>query len=88
MRKDNGGPAFPQTQVLDGDRGFVSGNDVGEGGMTIRDYFAAKSLVGYLCCKETILAPDGSEAPDVLDDKYLAFLSYAMADAMLAERNK
>lgn len=56
--------------------------------VTLRDYFAAKSLMGYLCCLTEIMAPDGSEAPDVLDDKYLAFLSYAMADAMIVERNK
>jgi len=46
-------------------------------GMTLRDYFAAKAMHGlYL-----------AEWPDV-DMPGIAKAAYAMADAMLAERNK
>jgi hypothetical protein len=46
-------------------------------GMTLRDYFAAKAMQGlYL-----------AEWPDV-DMPGIAKAAYAMADAMLAERNK
>ena len=79
MNKSKNIPAFPYHET--GDCGV-------QPGMTLRDYFAAKALVGYLSCPTEVMAPDGQDAPDVLDDKYLAYLSYSMADAMLAEREK
>ena len=75
---NNGGPAFPQTQILDGDRGFVSGNDVGEGGMTLRDYFAAKAMNGLLA--QSLGTALESEP------KIAADYAYATADAMLKAR--
>jgi len=76
-KEDNGGPAFPQTQTLDVENqiGFVSGNDVGEGGMTLRDYFAAKALQACLTQGSWVY-------------KNLARESYDIADAMLEARNK
>lgn len=61
----DGGPAFPH----DGQVDYT-------GGMTLRDYFAAKAMQG-------LLAAD----PDTRWDDYdCAKYAYAQADAMLAER--
>ena len=78
-KEDNGGPAFPQTQTLDKENtnGFVSGLDVGEGGMTLRDYFAAKAMQGF--------AADPNYGAKIQE---MAEWSYKWADAMLAERSK
>lgn len=85
-KEDNGGPAFPQTQTLDVENqiGFVSGNDVGEGCMTLRDYFAAKSLPSVI--KFWASSCEGFDLLDVQDS--IADEAYAMADAMLEARNK
>lgn len=60
----NNGSAFP-----------VSANDV-DNGMTLRDYFAAKALVGLL----SLLQKD-------VHYEILAQESYKFADAMLAARS-
>lgn len=72
MSKDNGGPAFPQPQLMTGGRsGIVSSAEMGEGGMTLRDYFAAKAMLmsGFT-------------------PEHRAKLAYELADAMLLERAK
>ena len=75
---DDGGPAFP-----------VNSNDVWNGvspspGMTLRDYFAAAAMQGWLSTFA------GSRHPVVIEGgkESCAKLSYAMADAMLSERAK
>jgi hypothetical protein len=66
---DTGGPAFPQ---------FVISNFGAhvEGGMTLRDYFAAKAMQGVLVGIEC--------GPD--DVANLAESAYILADAMLKAR--
>lgn len=77
--KNDGGPAFPITLVEDPNGGFTSGRDgYGLGGASLRDYFAAKALQGWMSNSDL---PD--EAPETV-----AKLSYRMADAMIAERDK
>ena len=49
--------------------------------MTLRDYFAAKALQGFLAYAATV----GTYAPP---DDELAQQAYQMADAMLKERAK
>ena len=68
-RINYGWPAFPTLE----EHGFNSG----EPGMTLRDYFAAKALLGLLS--------DGS-----IRDKPEGFAksAYEVADAMLKERDK
>ena len=67
--RDNGGPAFPLSFYdADGDR-------LTNSGMTLRDYFAAKAMQGYLA------APDCG-----LDMEEVAAFSYKMAGHMLAAR--
>ena len=68
MNKQDGGPAFP---VIDG---LVYGK-----GMTLRDYFAAKALIG-------IMADPADTQPYTNDE--LAHWCYQVADAMLKAREE
>ena len=72
MSKDNGGPAFPQGKGA-GDMWVT------DGGMTLRDYFAAKAIAGICAHRDSW----GLTSPHAL-----AALAYNIADAMLAERAK
>jgi len=63
---NTGGPAFPQAEYP----------QLGQSGMTLRDYFAAKALQGLL------LDDNG----DFSDRVWLAQECYAFADAMLEAR--
>jgi hypothetical protein len=65
-----GGFAFPQTDFLED--GSTTG--YGEPGMTLRDYFAAKAMQGFMV---------GVEMPR-FDN--IAKVAYEMADAMLEAR--
>jgi len=67
----DGGPAFPQ-------HGWSSSPEVlkrmeGQGGMTLRDWFAGQALVGLLAHNENGLLPS----------RKLADYTYQLADAML-----
>lgn len=70
MDKDNGGPAFPTLQAV-GDR------MLSDGGLSVRDYFAAKALPAYFS--------DGQSHDRLFD---AAKWAYEAADAMLKERAK
>jgi hypothetical protein len=74
---DDGGPAYPEQFYFDPGKGmygkYVSASDVGFGGMTLRDYFAAAALSGLAL----------GNAPTYAD---LATEAYTIADAMLAAR--
>lgn len=73
---NNGGAAFP-----------VSGIDLVEDGMTLRDYFAAKALQGILSSEEC--QHSGSEAYSINVEynrrwvKRNAKAAYSLADAMI-----
>ena len=56
-------------------------------GMTLRDYFAAKAMQGLLTIPAQELSNGLSDEYPRLDS-YVSYLSYAMADAMLKEREK
>ena len=71
MSKDNGGPAFGELQQV----GDVAMRD---GGLSIRDYFAAKALQG-------MIAAVGYHRGEV---DFMAESAYDCADAMLLERSK
>jgi hypothetical protein len=68
MAKDTGGPAFPQYVISNG------GAHV-DGGMTLRDYFAAKAMLGFI--------PDGGT-----NVQEIAQAAYIVADAMLKARGQ
>ena len=74
---NTGGAAFPQNTKLV----HAAGQEVHQGfmgGMTLRDYFAAKAMQG-------ILAAWGQGIPP---RKELSAAAYGMAEAMLEERSK
>jgi hypothetical protein len=82
---NDGGPAFPSTGEeydQDNDRWRV----VTSGGMSLRDYFAAKALVGVM-----LMVADGCHQPQIddlpIDQKdFIALSAYRIADAMLKAR--
>lgn len=70
-----GGPAFPTLA----DNGHAMNQD----GMTLRDWFAGKSMQGIWSNAAALAQmPKGAEA------KSIASVAYEMADAMLEERSK
>ena len=78
MNKDTGGPAFPHTVEY---KGADCGGVVPHGGMTLRDYFAAKAMQSaYLHFSAE------AEVTKHWTTEGLAESAYAMADAMLKAR--
>ena len=79
MSKDTGGPAFPSLNAectgLDSD-GFERLDTEPSGGMTLRDYFAAKAMAAM----SSGTWFDSNERPEI------ARRAYALADDMLAAR--
>lgn len=71
--RNNGGPAFPIHPQAN-PRGLV--------GMTLRDYFAAKAMQGWMATYP------GHQSWEHVDHEENAKLAYAAADAMLKERAK
>lgn len=72
---NDGGPAFPVWEL--------NGKDIPEMtgfGMTLRDYFAAKAMQGFI----TIVTNNGEER--LIDVPQLAKSAYSIADAMLKAR--
>lgn len=68
-KENNGGPAYP-TQ--------------GYEGLTVRDYFAAKAMQGWLASY-----PESEQHPVATHrENMVAELSYLMADAMLKAREE
>jgi hypothetical protein len=67
---NTGGPAFPFPAYT-----YPNGEiNHGEGGMTLRDYFAAKAMQGMMACPGSIRVNDDAN------------FAYQMADAMLKAR--
>ena len=78
----NNPPAFPHTVEY---RGSDCGGIIPHGGMTLRDYFAAKALTGAQIWDAVI---NGKNAQFSSGVEKLAEAAYAVADAMLAAREK
>jgi hypothetical protein len=68
----DGGPAFPVPAELCQDLTVQE-----QRGMTLRDYFAAKAMQGFIACPNTRGEPND-----------IAAWCYQMADAMIQERSK
>ena len=83
MEIENGGPAFPELywSIPDPDGPIRT---MSEGGMTLRDYFAAKAVAGMFY--PAIV--DSLQGDHDLNCDQLAGYAYTMADALLAERIK
>ena len=73
----NGGPAFPEIRIRGGDN-YNPPTKLYYGGMTLRDYFAAKAMQSYLLDKDR----------DSFTVEQWAQASYEMADAMLKARGQ
>jgi hypothetical protein len=69
-----GGPAFPQ-YVINNSGAYV------DGGMTLRDYFAAKATQGILAGKLPITMKTDA-------DQLIAIVAYQIADSMLIARDE
>ena len=69
----NNPPAFPHTVEY---KGSDCGGIVPHGGMTLRDYFAAKAITGLLT----------AEIVGEYSNEHVAEISYRIADAMLKAR--
>ncbi len=76
MQAKDGGPAFPTTQ-------YVSGiSPTGHsGGMTLRDYFAAKALQGMLATEQIQMV-----IGKTITQENIAGACYEWADVMLKAR--
>ena len=72
--KDTGGPAFPVV----GETLLIKAK-----GMTLRDYFAAKAMIGVIDFGKTLEGFHENKAPDLI-----AKLSYQLADAMIQARKQ
>jgi hypothetical protein len=79
MSNNTGGPAFPQnTKIV-----AAAGQELHQGfigGMTLRDYFAAKAMQGLISSRHT------DYENGWYDEEQLAGSAYKMADAMLKAR--
>jgi len=75
---DEGGWAFPLY--------CVPGDTQNTNGMTLRDWFAGQALAVF--ANEAISNRTDAAFPDKSLRQAIATFSYAIADAMLAERNK
>lgn len=74
-----GGPAFPEVRIRSGDN-YNPPTKLYYGGMTLRDYFAAKAMQGFL----------SSYAHGLVDVPLLDIAkdAYDVADAMLKARGQ
>jgi hypothetical protein len=90
--KDNGGSAFPcsmrrdENYMDEGGFGRVRTVTLQEGGMSLRDYFAAKVVQGIISSPNTRITGAPNREQDA--DPALAQRAYEIADVMIAERNK
>ena len=87
---NDGGSAFPNTHVHPERIGQINDEDriregwYGQGGMSLRDYFAAKAMQGAIStCGE-----DASYKGIASTGDEISIMAYAIADAMLEARNK
>lgn len=82
---NDGGPAFAATYE-EYDQDMERWRIVSSGGMTLRDFFAAKALPGVIQ-----MVSDGKHEPSITDlpiqpEDFIAKTSYDIADAMLRAR--
>ena len=87
-RPNDGGYAFPQ--ALDSEQSYP-----GAEGMSLRDYFAAKTMQAEIITSFSDATPEaaaafaaGAEAAGHTPEQHVAFIAYRIADAMIAERKR
>ena len=83
---DYGGPAFPNFEAAD-QRGYGGKLDhLPMGGMSLRDYFAAKAMQGMLAYSPA--DPKDNYLTGACTPSVMASHAYEMADAMIAVRKR
>ena len=80
MSKETGGAAFPRPTAF----GAHGQSVVGQEGMTLRDYFAAKAMQG--CLAYSHVSPQWGNFHENCTPNKVAAYAYLMADAMLEAR--
>lgn len=101
MELKDGGPAFPHQHDMvlfhDNDRAKPAQTIKGvwSGGMTLRDYFAAKAMQAEIITTFSDATPEaanafihGRDEAGHTNTEHVAFNAYRLADAMLAERDR
>lgn len=83
---NTGGPAFPKLRSLNNCKPGEKIATYTSDGMTLRDYFAAKALQGYLANAWQAQELDSMGESAGQQIATVAEISYAMADAMLRAR--
>ena len=81
MANSAGGPAFPRSVTVQDAEGLKA--EAFNGGMTLRDYFAAKAMQALIASPRMV---DGDPKFFEYDDT--STHAYAYADAMITERSK
>lgn len=84
MSKETGGMAFPQCGYEDSSDRYWDSSEFGGTGMTLRDYFAAKALQGFIAGAMA----DGTPLGDRSDVDNITLTAYVIADSMLNARNQ
>ena len=75
----NNPPAFPQ-YIISNNGAYV------DGGMTLRDYFAAKAMQGMLTSPEFLVVVTADQAVGGNAKERVSNIAFAYADAMLKAR--
>jgi hypothetical protein len=100
MTTETGGPAFPHVAdlVQNSPNGGITTKPITSNGMTLRDYFAGKAMLGLIGTEkaEEFVDEDGYEMGNEVGDsgtlfvhtKFLAQEAYMIADMMLVARKK
>jgi hypothetical protein len=83
--KNTGGPAFPATSGWDSQGNWCRSYADNEG-MTLRDYFAAKAMQGWVQATTKPYVHVGEYQVDSVSEDHIAKIAYKMADAMLKAR--
>jgi hypothetical protein len=90
--RDNGGSAFPEVRSEYSEwagHGGALTSVYSEGGMTLRDYFAAQAMAAIIGKMELSTEESLNSKPTVYENhRQVARGAYAFADAMLSERAK
>lgn len=84
LRKDDGGPAFPQV-VAEIQGIATNSSEFALGGMSLRDYFAGQALSSFITA---YLAVNGNGCAADHALRNVPALAFKYADAMLKERAK
>jgi hypothetical protein len=87
LKFNDGGPAFPQPMVpAPNGGGLITPAECGDGGASLRDYFAAKVDVFVYSPLSTLNRKLGREATINELADYIAAIRFIEADAMIKAR--